>query len=184
MQIQYQDYYDILGVDRDATTKDIKQAYRILAHQFHPDVSKRLDAEERFKEINEAYRVLKNPKKRARFDILQEKIESEWSFPNSFKTVKTETAPSKFDFPLLCWFLAAIFAVILFSTVLSEFVTPVVICLLTYLILEDIEVGLALPAWIILIIIIFAAFGIFLQILAVPVMLVFVMYLVIKKLLS
>jgi hypothetical protein len=183
MQIQYTDYYDILGVDRDATTKDIKQAYRILAHQYHPDVSKRLDAEERFKEINEAYRILKNPKKRARFDILQKKIESEWSFPNSFKTVKTETA-SKFDFPLMCWFLAAIFAVIMFSTILREFVTPVVICLLVYLILEDMEMGLTVPIWVVLIVIILATFGIFLQILAVPVMLVFVFYLAIKKLLA
>ncbi len=63
------DYYDILGISRDASQEDIKRAYRRLAHQYHPDKNpgdKR--AEERFKEINEAYEVLKDPDKRATYD--------------------------------------------------------------------------------------------------------------------
>jgi molecular chaperone DnaJ len=62
------DYYEILGVPRDASTEDIKIAFRKLARQFHPDVSKEPDAEEKFKEINEAYGVLSDPQKRARYD--------------------------------------------------------------------------------------------------------------------
>jgi molecular chaperone DnaJ len=62
------DYYEILGVPRNASTEDIKVAFRKLARQYHPDVSKEPDAEERFKEINEAYGVLSDPQKRARYD--------------------------------------------------------------------------------------------------------------------
>ena len=53
-----QDYYEILGVPRDASQEEIKKAYRRLARQYHPDVNKEPGAEERFKDINEAYRVL------------------------------------------------------------------------------------------------------------------------------
>ena len=60
-----QDYYDILGVSRDASEEEIKKAYRRLARQYHPDVNHEPGAEERFKEINEAYRVLSNPETRA-----------------------------------------------------------------------------------------------------------------------
>jgi len=69
--MEYKDYYSILGVDRNASEKDIRRAYRRLARQFHPDVNpgdKR--AEERFKEINEAYEVLSDPDKRAKYDRL------------------------------------------------------------------------------------------------------------------
>jgi molecular chaperone DnaJ len=62
------DYYEILGVPRNASIDDIKAAFRKLARQFHPDVSKEANAEERFKEINEAYGVLSDPEKRARYD--------------------------------------------------------------------------------------------------------------------
>jgi molecular chaperone DnaJ len=62
------DYYDILGIPRDASPDDIKTAFRKLARQYHPDVSKEADAEEKFKEINEAYGVLSDPQKRARYD--------------------------------------------------------------------------------------------------------------------
>ncbi|HAT1867828.1 DnaJ C-terminal domain-containing protein [Legionella pneumophila] len=62
------DYYKIMGVSQDASEKDIKMAYRKLARKYHPDISKEPDAEERFKEMAEAYEVLKDPKKRAEYD--------------------------------------------------------------------------------------------------------------------
>lgn len=62
------DYYQILGVSRDASEQDIKRAYRKLARKYHPDVSKEADAEQRFKEVGEAYEVLGNAEKRAAYD--------------------------------------------------------------------------------------------------------------------
>ncbi|MBA4379454.1 MAG: molecular chaperone DnaJ, partial [Anaerolinea sp.] len=62
------DYYEILGISRNASVDEIKAAFRNLARQYHPDVSKEADAEEKFKEINEAYGVLSDPDKRARYD--------------------------------------------------------------------------------------------------------------------
>ena len=62
------DFYEILGIPKNASTDDIKSSFRKLARQYHPDVSKEPDAEERFKEINEAYGVLSDPQKRARYD--------------------------------------------------------------------------------------------------------------------
>jgi molecular chaperone DnaJ len=62
------DYYEILGVSRDADKEEIKQAYRRLARKYHPDVNKESGAEERFKEINRAYEVLSEPDARARYD--------------------------------------------------------------------------------------------------------------------
>jgi molecular chaperone DnaJ len=63
-------YYEILGVPRDATDRVIKYAYRLLARKLHPDVCNESGAEERFKEINEAYRVLSNHEKRRRYDTM------------------------------------------------------------------------------------------------------------------
>ncbi|RMH13920.1 MAG: J domain-containing protein [Gammaproteobacteria bacterium] len=68
--MEFRDYYKILGVDRSASESDIKRAYRKMARKYHPDVSDEKDAEERFKEINEAYEVLKDPQKRAAYDQL------------------------------------------------------------------------------------------------------------------
>jgi molecular chaperone DnaJ len=62
------DYYEILGIPRTASQDEIKQAFRKLARQFHPDVNNDADAEEKFKEINEAYSVVSDPDKRARYD--------------------------------------------------------------------------------------------------------------------
>ena len=70
MPVAFRDYYDTLGVSRDASADEIKSAYRKLARKYHPDVNKEPDAEDRFKEISEAYEVLRDPEKRARFDRL------------------------------------------------------------------------------------------------------------------
>ena len=68
--MKYKDYYEILGVSRDADAAAIKSAYRKLARKYHPDVNKTKEAEEKFKDINEAYEVLSDKAKRQRYDSL------------------------------------------------------------------------------------------------------------------
>lgn len=68
--MKYKDYYKIMGVAKDATQDKIKRSYHKLARKFHPDVSKEKDAEKRFKEVGEAYEVLKDPEKRKAYDQL------------------------------------------------------------------------------------------------------------------
>jgi curved DNA-binding protein len=68
--MDFKDYYNIMGLERSASQDDIKRTYRKLARKYHPDVSKEADAEARFKELGEAYAVLKDPEKRAAYDEL------------------------------------------------------------------------------------------------------------------
>jgi curved DNA-binding protein len=70
MAVEYKDYYEVLGLPRDASQDDIRRAYRKLARRFHPDLNQESDAEERFKEVSEAYEVLSDPEKRERYDDL------------------------------------------------------------------------------------------------------------------
>jgi curved DNA-binding protein len=70
MALTYTDYYEVLGVPRDADQDTIRRAYRKLARQYHPDLNSDADAEDRFKEIGEAYEVLSDPEKRERYDRL------------------------------------------------------------------------------------------------------------------
>jgi curved DNA-binding protein len=70
MAVTFQDYYEVLGLPRDASKEDIDREYRKLARQYHPDVSKAPDSAEKFKQVNEAYEVLRDPEKRRRYDQL------------------------------------------------------------------------------------------------------------------
>jgi curved DNA-binding protein CbpA len=75
------DHYAILGVPRNATPEEIKEAYRRLAKEYHPDKNPSPEAEERFKLINEAYQVLSDPAKRAEYDALYDAMTSRASAP-------------------------------------------------------------------------------------------------------
>ena len=79
--MEYKDYYAILGVDKKASPDDIKHAYRRLARKFHPDVSKEPNAEEQFKNVQEAYEVLKDAEKRTAYDQLG----SQWKAGQDFR---------------------------------------------------------------------------------------------------
>ena len=79
--MEFRDYYKLLGLARTATAEEIKKSYRRLARKYHPDVSKEKDAEQRFKEVQEAYEVLKDPEKRAAYDQLG----SDWKSGQQFR---------------------------------------------------------------------------------------------------
>src|ERR671937_745311 len=79
--MEYKDYYKVLNIPRNASTEEIKKSYRKLARKYHPDVSKESNAEAKFKEVQEAYEVLKDPEKRAAYDQLG----SEWKSGQQFR---------------------------------------------------------------------------------------------------
>lgn len=79
--MKFKDYYETFGLPRSATQDEIKRAYRKLARKYHPDVSKEPDAEARFKELGEAYAVLKDPEKRAAYD----QVGSQWQAGQDFQ---------------------------------------------------------------------------------------------------
>jgi curved DNA-binding protein len=79
--MEFRDYYKVLGVERGATADQVKAAYRRLARKYHPDVSKEPNAEERFKEVQEAYEVLRDAEKRAAYDQLG----SQWKSGEQFR---------------------------------------------------------------------------------------------------
>ena len=79
--MQYKDYYKIMGLSRTSTQDEVKRAYRKLARKYHPDVSKEKDAEAKFKELGEAYEVLKDPQKRAAYD----KLGTNWKAGEEFR---------------------------------------------------------------------------------------------------
>ena len=79
--MQFRDYYETLGVARGASQDDVKRAYRRLARKYHPDVSKEADAEAQFKEVGEAYEVLKDPEKRAAYD----RFGKDWKHGQEFR---------------------------------------------------------------------------------------------------
>ena len=79
--MEFKDYYAILGIKRDASQEEVKRAYRQLARKYHPDINKAPEAEQRFKEIGEAYEVLQDHEKRAAYD----KIGSRWKAGEEFQ---------------------------------------------------------------------------------------------------
>lgn len=90
--MEYKDYYTVLGVDRKASLDDIKKAYRRLARKYHPDVSKEANAEEKFKDLQEAYEVLKDPEKRTAYDQLG----SNWKQGQDFRPPPGWNANTRF----------------------------------------------------------------------------------------
>lgn len=93
MAVEFQDYYQVLNVAKTASAQEIQKAYRKLARTYHPDINKDKDAEEKFKKINEAYEVLKNPEARKRYDMLGANYEKGQPFtppPGSWQNVHVD----------------------------------------------------------------------------------------------
>lgn len=101
MAVKYQDYYEILGVPRDAPQDKIQSAYRKLARKYHPDLNKEKSAEEKFKQIGEAYEVLGDPQKRKKYDRLGRNWQTgdEFSPPPGWESAgQTKRGPGGFRF--------------------------------------------------------------------------------------
>lgn len=95
--MKYKDYYEIMGVARTATADEIKQAYRKLAHKYHPDISKDPEGEAKFKEVAEAYATLKDPEKREAYDTLGKRPAGEQFTPPPDWQQEFHTQGSAFD---------------------------------------------------------------------------------------
>ncbi len=90
--MEFKDYYKILGVEPDTDSKAIKIAYRKLARKYHPDVSKQPDAESQFKEVTEAYEVLKDTAKRAEYDQIRRQAKQQQTFRQSSNRQSSSSA--------------------------------------------------------------------------------------------
>jgi DnaJ-class molecular chaperone len=100
MAVAYKDYYAVLGVPKSATEKEIKSAYRKLARKWHPDANPQnpKEAEEKFKELQEAYEVLSDPEKRRKYDVLGSDWESAARQAEQQQRYRTEGAATSMDF--------------------------------------------------------------------------------------
>lgn len=95
--MNYKDYYKIMGLERTASAADIKRAYRQLAHQYHPDISKDEQGKEKFQEVGEAYAVLKDPEKRKAYDELGQQPAGQPVRPPPNWGQQFDTGGSSFD---------------------------------------------------------------------------------------
>lgn len=95
--MDYKNYYKLMGVQPTASPQEIKQAYRKLARKYHPDVSKEPNAEQKFKEVGEAYEVLKDPKKRKQYDEFDEMQQQSYSQPNGQAYHANSTSNADFE---------------------------------------------------------------------------------------
>ena len=100
MAVKYQDYYEILGVPRNAPQDKIQASYRKLARKYHPDLNKEKGAEDRFKRVGEAYEVLGDPQKRKKYDQLGRnwQMGDDFSPPPGWQSARTERGNGGFIF--------------------------------------------------------------------------------------